>query len=68
VTWFEAFERVDFKIEDLVEAGDKVVARIRVSGRDRESGLVIDQRLPSVWTVRGERVARGGLTGRRRLP
>jgi ketosteroid isomerase-like protein len=58
VTWFEAFERVDFEIEDLVEAGDKVVARIRVSGRGRESGLVIDQRLPSVWTVRSARVVR----------
>jgi ketosteroid isomerase-like protein len=58
VTWFEAFERVNFEIEDLVEAGDKVVAHIRVSGRGRESGLVIDQRLPSVWTVRGGRIVR----------
>ena len=32
-TWFEAFERVDFEIEDLVEAGDKVVAFIRIVGR-----------------------------------
>ena len=68
ITWFEAFERVDFEIEQLVETGDKVVARIRVSGRGRESGLVIDQRLPSVWTVRGERVAGEGLSGRRRRP
>jgi hypothetical protein len=35
VTWFEAFEDVDFEIEEL-----------------------IDQRLPSVWTVRGGRVVR----------
>ena len=57
-TWFEAFERVDFEVEDLVEAGDKVVAFIRASGRGRESGLVIHQRIPSVWTVRGGRVVR----------
>jgi ketosteroid isomerase-like protein len=57
-TWFEAFERVDFEIEDLITAGDTVVAFIRVSGRGRGSGLVIDQRLPSVWTVRGGRVVR----------
>jgi ketosteroid isomerase-like protein len=57
-TWFEAFEQVDFEIEDLVEAGDKVVAFIRTSGRGRGSGLAIDQRIPSVWTVRGGRVVR----------
>jgi|SRR5215207_2558464 len=58
LTWFEAFEQVDFEIEELVEAGDKVVALIRARGRGRESGVVIDQRLPSVWTVRGGRVVR----------
>src|SRR5215207_4117570 len=58
LTWFEAFEHVDFEIEELVEAGDHVVAFIRASGRGRESGLVVDQRLPSVWTVRGGRVVR----------
>jgi ketosteroid isomerase-like protein len=58
MTWFEAFEQVDFEIEELVEAGDKVVAFIRATGRGRESGLVIEQRLPSVWTVRGQRVVR----------
>jgi ketosteroid isomerase-like protein len=58
LTWFEAFEQVDFEIEELVEGGNQVVAFIRASGRGRESGLVIDQRLPSVWTVRGGRVVR----------
>ena len=58
VTWFEAFEQVDFEIEELLEVGDKVVAFIRVTGRGRESGLVTEQRLPSVWTVRGQRVVR----------
>jgi ketosteroid isomerase-like protein len=58
LTWFEAFEQVNFEIEELVEAGDKVVALIRARARGRESGVVIDQRLPSVWTVRGGRVVR----------
>jgi ketosteroid isomerase-like protein len=58
LTWFEAFEDVDFEIEELVGDGDSVVAFIRVRGRGRESGLVIEQRLPSVWTVRGGRVER----------
>jgi uncharacterized protein len=56
VTWFEAFEQVDFEIEELIDVGDNVVAFVRASGRGRESGLVIEQRLASVWTVRDQRV------------
>jgi ketosteroid isomerase-like protein len=58
MTWFEAFEQVDFEIEDLLEAGENVVAFIRATARGRESGLVIEQRLPSVWTVHSGRVVR----------
>ena len=58
VTWFEAFDHVSFDIENVLEAGDEVVASIRISARGRESGLSIDQRIPSVWTVRGGRVVR----------
>jgi ketosteroid isomerase-like protein len=58
VTWFEAFEEASFDLDHIVEAGDEVFASIRISARGRESGLVIDQRIPSVWTVRGGRVVR----------
>jgi ketosteroid isomerase-like protein len=59
LTWFEAFEHVEFTGERVVETPDhQVFASIRVSGRGRESGLVIDQLLPSVWTVSGGRVVR----------
>jgi ketosteroid isomerase-like protein len=58
VTWFQAFEQVDFDIEDIVDAGYDVVAFIRISGRGRESGLVVDQRIPTVWTVHGGSVVR----------
>ena len=58
VTWFEAFDHVDFEIEDIAEREDEVVASIRITGRGRESGLVVDQQIPSVWTVRDGRVTR----------
>jgi len=58
ITWFEAFEHADFDLEDIVDAGDDVVAFIRISGQGRESGLVVDQRIPSVWTVRDRRIVR----------
>jgi ketosteroid isomerase-like protein len=58
VTWFEAFEQVDFDIESILEAGDEVVTSIRMSGRGRESGLLVDQRISVVWSLRGGRIAR----------
>jgi len=58
VTWFEAFEHANFVLDDVVDAGDNVVAFIRISGVGRESGLIVDQQLPSVWTVRDGRVVR----------
>jgi ketosteroid isomerase-like protein len=58
VTWFEAFEHVDFDLDHIVDAGDDVVAFIQIRARGRESGLVVDQRIPSVWTVRERRVVR----------
>jgi ketosteroid isomerase-like protein len=58
VSWFEAFGQVSFDLENVVEAGDEVVASIRISARGRESGLVIEQRIPTVWTVQRGRVVR----------
>jgi ketosteroid isomerase-like protein len=58
VTWFEAFERVDFDIENIIESGDEVVVFMRIRGRGRGSGLVVEQRIPSVWTVHGGRIVR----------
>ena len=58
LSWFEAFDHVSFDIEHIVEVGDEVLASIRIRGRGRESGLVVDQRIPSVWTVRRGRVVR----------
>jgi ketosteroid isomerase-like protein len=58
VTWFEAFEQVEFSGEKIVVSGDEVFVSIRISGRGRESGVVVEQRIPSVWTVHGGRIVR----------
>jgi len=58
MTSFEAFEQVDFDIEINLEANDDVVTFIRLSGPGRESGLLVDQRISVVWTMRDGRVAR----------
>jgi uncharacterized protein len=58
LTYFEAWEQPAFELERIVDAGDQVVAFVRASGRGRESGLVIDQVIPQVWTLSGGRVVR----------
>jgi ketosteroid isomerase-like protein len=60
LTWFEAFEHVDFRLDEasIVESGDDVVATHRTAGRGRGSGLEVDQRITLIWTVHGGRVTR----------
>ena len=58
--WFEAFEDVTFTAEDVLDAGEHVVAETRIRGRGRGSGLEVDQRITLVWTVSGGRVTRVG--------
>jgi ketosteroid isomerase-like protein len=59
LTWFEAFEQVDFRLEgSILESGDDVLATQRISGRGRGSGLPVTQSITLIWTVRGGRVTR----------
>ena len=54
-TWEEAPR---MEAEDLLEAGDRVVAFVRVHGRGRGSGAAVDARIAQVWTIRGGRATR----------
>ena len=43
---------VGWEPEELVDAGDKVLAFVRVSGRGKASGVDVDARTWNVWTFR----------------
>jgi ketosteroid isomerase-like protein len=58
LAWFEAFEHVEFDIEEILAADHDVLTSIRVSGRGRGSGLQVEQSIAVVWTVRDRRVVR----------
>jgi ketosteroid isomerase-like protein len=59
LTWFEAFEQVEFRLEgNILQSGDDVIATQRISGRGRGSGLSVNQRITLIWTVRSGRVTR----------
>ena len=46
------------EIDEIIEAGETIVAAIRVHGRGRASGLQISQRLFDVFEFRDGRVLR----------
>ncbi len=56
--WVGAFEDWGFEVEELIEAGDSVVACIHQWGRGRSSGVSVDQRFWQVWTMRDRKAIR----------
>ena len=55
---YAAWEQLDIDLEELIEAGDDVVAVIRVAGRGRVSGIEMEYRPAGVWTIRDGRIVR----------
>ena len=56
--WEQGFESEHFELEEMLDAGDRVVAMIHHSGRGKLSQIEVDQRFAMVWTVRGGRAIR----------
>jgi ketosteroid isomerase-like protein len=46
------WEEIRFELEELGEAGDSVLAFVRIVGRGRASGAEVDARLVHVWDMR----------------
>jgi uncharacterized protein len=63
--FLEAWDDLAVTVEELVDAGDRVVALVRYSGRGRESGIEIAgmNTDAQVWTVRNGRALRVELYG-----
>jgi ketosteroid isomerase-like protein len=52
------FEDVSYEAEDLVDLDDRVLVRVRGSGRGKGSGIRIDGTLGHLWTLRAGKVVR----------
>jgi ketosteroid isomerase-like protein len=63
--FLEAWDDLAVTVEELVDAGDRVVALVRYSGRGRESGIEIAGMSTDaqVWTLRNGRALRVELYG-----
>jgi ketosteroid isomerase-like protein len=56
--WLGAWESYSAGTEELIDAGDQVVAVHHERGRGKESGVEVDHRSATVFDVRGGKVIR----------
>jgi uncharacterized protein len=56
--WLEPWEEHHIEAEEIVEAGDQVLAVIHLTGRVEGSGMEIDQRFFQLYAVRDGRIVR----------
>jgi uncharacterized protein len=57
--WEETFEDTRMEVEELIDAGDQVVAVVRGIGRMKDSDAEIDLRFAIVFTIRDGKIASG---------
>ena len=57
--WNEAWESVDYRVDDLIDAGgEQVVSVVTRHGRGRSSGAEVEVQVALLWTVRGGKIVR----------
>jgi ketosteroid isomerase-like protein len=49
--WLSAWDEWDLRTEELLDAGEKVLAVVHQYGRSKSTGLVVDMSFAQVWTV-----------------
>jgi ketosteroid isomerase-like protein len=54
--WTGTFESFDLRADELIDAGEKVFAWIRFSGRGASSGIPVELEQAQVWTFRSGQV------------
>ena len=61
--WFadmdEVWDRFGLELDELIDAGDRVVVLERLTGKGKASGVEVEQPIAGVWTVRDGRIVRG---------
>jgi ketosteroid isomerase-like protein len=55
-TWRGPWSAYDFKVEELTEAGDRVLAVLHIRGRAKGSGIEVERRQAEVYTLRDGRI------------
>jgi uncharacterized protein len=58
VGWFEPWDEYRIEPQEFIDAGDRVVVVTRDRGRNEQTGLEVEQRLHSVFTMRDRKGVR----------
>ena len=56
--WFGAFEETEFRVEEMIDGGDKVFSWIVFSGRGPTSGVPVELQQAQVATFRDGKIGR----------
>ena len=56
--WHEAWAEIEYDYEELIDAGEQVIAVVTRHGRGRASGVEVDLPLALVWTLREGRIVK----------
>ena len=56
--WLAAWRQWDSDLEELIDAGDDVIALMHVRAKGRYSGVPVEWRQAHLWTLRDGRLAR----------
>jgi uncharacterized protein len=57
--WYDGWEHVEDNIEELIDAGEHVIAVVTLRGRGRSSGVEVEWKdSAAVWTIRNGKVIR----------
>ena len=57
--WHEAWEQVEYDVDEMIDAGDDVICVVTVRGRGRGSGADVEFTLHAgLWTIQNGKVAR----------
>ena len=56
--WLEAWGSIEYRAEELIEAGDEVLAMVRVRAVGRSSGVEVNYETPQLWTFEDGKIVR----------
>ncbi|HWX97881.1 MAG TPA: nuclear transport factor 2 family protein [Solirubrobacteraceae bacterium] len=56
--WTAAWDDWELEVDELHDAGDRVVALLRQRGRSKATGMPVEMSLAQVWTIRDGRETR----------
>src|SRR5688572_2134659 len=56
--WMDAWEDWELQVDDILDAGDKVVVLVRQRGRSKAAGMPVEMSFAQVWTLADGRQTR----------